>query len=144
MIQDDIDNMLFQAQNMFKLNKGMSPMIFMRNENENENEEGLIIESIDMSSLDSTCDAIKKLKSMIENGSLKEYVFMKEIYIPEKDWILMIIKANVNEEKQWICDVYLEDEEFKFSEWTCYNSTNMKAKINTFNNLFGQVFCNYN
>lgn len=138
MIQDDINNMLFQAQNMFQINKGMSPMIFMRIKDE------LVIKDVDMSSLEAVSDSIKKFKSMIESGELEQFVFMKEIYIPDEQWVLTVIKANNKEEKQWVCDVKLEDDEFKFSEWVCYDNSDMRARKNTFNNLFGQVFCNYN
>ena len=138
MIQDDINNMLFQAQNMFQINKGMSPMIFMRIKDE------LVIKDVDMSSLEAVSDSIKKFKSMIESGELEQFVFMKEIYIPDEQWVLTVIKANNKEEKQWVCDVKLEDDEYKFSEWVCYDNSDMRARKNTFNNLFGQVFCNYN
>ena len=73
-----------------------------------------------------------------------QFVSMKEIYIPDEQWVLTVIKANNKEEKQWVCDVKLEDDEYKFSEWVCYDNSDMRARKNTFNNLFGQVFCNYN
>ena len=136
--EEDIENMLFQAQSIFKLNKGMSPMIFMRIKGD------LIIEDIDMSSLEATCNSVKKYKSMIESGELEQYVFMKEIHRPYEEWVLIVIKANPKEELQWICDIDMKDQEYKFSEWICYDSTNFKAKKNSFTNLFGQVFCKYN
>ena len=139
-IDDNMKNVLLEAQKMFKLNSGLSPLMFMKIKNEKH----LNIEVVDMSSEKTTNEACNKYKNMIESGELLEYVFMMEKQRKNEYWYLMVIKANVDKELQCICEIEMEDSEYKFSDWTIYDCSNIEGRKNSLNNLFGQVYCNYN
>lgn len=138
-IDENMKEVLHQAQNMLCLNHGVSPMIFMRIKN-NKN---LIIENIEMDTLPESINSFSKIKKKIENGELEEYIFIFDDRF-EESWILIVIKANVKKEIQCECKVWVENGVYNFSEWSFYDNSNALGKKGFINNLFGQVFCNFN
>lgn len=139
-MNQDVKNVLIEAENMFSLNAGMSPIMFMRLK---ENPE-LVIEFVNLNNEESTRLSCSKYKNMIEDGILEEYIFMSDIQNKINEWVLVVIKANIKEELQCLNNVKYENGKYKFSKWTFYDGSNVKARKNSFNNLFGQVYSKYN
>lgn len=104
-IDENMKEVLHQAQNMLCLNHGVSPMIFMRLKN-NKN---LVIENIEMDTLTESVNSFSKIKKKIESGELEEYIFIFDDRF-EESWILIVIKANVNKEIQCECKVWVKME----------------------------------
>lgn len=140
MINKNDENVLIEAQKMFVLNNGMPPIIFMAIKDKPD----LVIENLDMDTYESTIMCIEKIKIMIESEELREFILILDNEDPKGDWVLIVIKASAKQELQFICNINYEDGEYKFSKWTYHDGTNLKATKNSFNNLFGQVYCKYN
>lgn len=140
MVDENMQEVLYQAQNMFCLNHGMSPMIFMRL----KDNPALVIEDVNMDTPEDTMESCKKYKDMIESGKLVEYIFMIETQKSFDDWCLVVMKCSQKSEMQYVCDIWIEDGDYKFSEWSFFDHSKLWAKKDSVNNLFGQVFCKFN
>lgn len=139
-MDENLENVLYHAEKMFTENDGMHPVIFMRL----KDKKYLFTEFVDLNTKESTREVNSRFKKMIESGELQQYIFISDIYKGSNEWLLVVIKAHVREEIQCVCEVKLEGSKYHFGEWTYYNSTEIVAKKNSFNNLFGQVYSKYN
>lgn len=124
---------------MFCINHGVSPIMFMKLKNKGS----LVIDHIEMNTLTESIDSFSNIKKKIESGELQEYIFMFDEKV-NNHWILIVIKANVKKEIQCECDVWIEHGVYNFSKWSFYDNSKVLGKRGFVNNLFGQVFCNFN
>lgn len=103
----------------------------------------LVIEYIDMDTLSESIDSFDRIKKKIEIGELLEYIFMFDDKV-DNDWVLVVIKANIKEEIQCECKVWIEHGVYNFSKWSFYDNSRVLGRRGFVNNLFGQVFCKFN
>ena len=139
-MNENLENVLYHAEKMFIENNGMPPVIFMRLKNKMD----LFTEFLDLNTKESTLEVNSRFKKMIESGELQQYIFISDIYKGSGEFLLVVIKANITEEIQCVCDVKVEDSQYHFGKWNYYDSTEVLAKKNSFNNLFGQVYSRFN
>lgn len=139
MIEENMKDVLNQAQNIFCLNQGLYPTLFMRLKN-NKN---LVIEYFEMNTFAESIESCNNLKNKIESGDLEEFIFMFDEKVND-NWILIVIKSNIKKEIQYECDIWIDNGVYNFSDWRCYNNSNALGKKGYINNLFGQVFCKFN
>lgn len=139
MIDEPMKQTLYEAQEMFRLHGEMRPIFFMKLLNVEE----MVIEYPDMDTPQGNAESITKIKNMIENSELLEYIFMTDGRRKNNQLCLVVIRASHKKETQYICSVY-EDEDYEFSSWEIFDGSKLYANKNSMNNLFGRVSCKFN
>jgi len=145
MLDEKIEDMLFQAQNMFLLNDGMPSIIFMKLDGCDD----MVLDAVETNTYEEKIQSVQRIKNMIESGKLKEYIYLCEGTHQNDQLCLVVTHASPTQETQYICSVYehegkKEKEKYTFGTWLIYDGTKMKGKNTSMINLFGRINCKNN
>ncbi len=136
-----IEKMLHEAQDMFNINQGMPPCIFMKMSDSNT----MKLKFFSMETKQQKIKIVQYLMKLIEKEKLVDYILMFETICKSKQPCLVVVHANKKYETHYICDVKEgKNGLFSFSDWKVYDASNIFGKKDSISNLFGRVFCKFN